>query len=211
MVKVQVAAELFIEYKSIRKEIYMDTIIYDKAKQIITEYLRLEKDEIHPDTHLVNDLGVDSLSLVELAFRLSEAFSIKMIEADENRLIFKNLIDYIEKQKQITSTFPEFIANFPEVDMPMKGIRGKFLQAGDHQVVFWNIDPMTLPPHKHGAQYGIIVEGEMTLVIGEERKFLKKGDELYIPAGVEHYVIVHSPLRVVDFFAEPNRVKAKKS
>lgn len=69
--------------------------IYDKVSSIIIDYLRLEQGELKPESHIVNDLGADSLALVELGFKFSEAFNIGMINPDESSMIISNLIDRI--------------------------------------------------------------------------------------------------------------------
>ena len=187
----------------------MNLDIYNRAKKIITDFFRLDKEEIQPHTHMVNDLGADSLALIELAFKLSEEFSIKMIEPDENRLIFENLVNYIEKETIMNDNFPEFIQKLPEADVPAPGIHGRVLQGNQQQVIFWNIEPQTLAPHKHGAQYGIIVKGEATLIMEGKNIPLTKGTSFFIPQGIEHSLIVHTPLQVIDIFDDPSRVKAK--
>lgn len=74
--------------------------VYQQAKQIITEYLRLKDDEIQPDTHIVDDAGADSLALVELGFRFSETFGVPIVDTGDDKLIFKNLVRYIEDHMQ---------------------------------------------------------------------------------------------------------------
>lgn len=105
--------------------------------------------------------------------------------------------------------FPEFTKQLPVVDIPLDQAKGRLLQAGDHQVVFWEIDPGRFPTHTHGAQYSVILDGKATLCIGEERRDLKKGDEFFIPADVEHSIEIHSKLRAIDVFAEPDRFKPR--
>ena len=78
--------------------------IYDGAKTIITNYLRLKKDELQPDSHIVDDMGADSLALVELGFQLSEKFSVPLMDTSDEIMIFKNLVRYIyESQLQMPS------------------------------------------------------------------------------------------------------------
>lgn len=71
--------------------------VYETAKKIITEYLRLKNDELQPDSHIVDDIGADSLALVELGFRLSETFGVPIMDTSDDKLIFKNLVAYIEE------------------------------------------------------------------------------------------------------------------
>lgn len=72
--------------------------IYEKTKEIITGYLRLEKDEIHEETHMVDDLNADSIALVELGFRISETFSIPILEPNDDLMVFKNVVSHIYEQ-----------------------------------------------------------------------------------------------------------------
>ncbi len=71
--------------------------IYQETKKIITNYLRLKEDELQPDSHIVDDIGADSLALVELGFQISEKFGVPLLDTDDEKLIFKNLVAYIEE------------------------------------------------------------------------------------------------------------------
>lgn len=81
--------------------------VYERVKKIIVEYLRVNDEEVEPDMHVVNDLGADSLALVELGFRFSEAFSIPVIEANEELLVVEDLVLFIQEQmSKNTTDFP---------------------------------------------------------------------------------------------------------
>ncbi|MDP4183102.1 MAG: phosphopantetheine-binding protein [Bacillota bacterium] len=69
--------------------------VYDKTKELIMDYLRVDEKEILPETNLVDELCADSIALVELGFRFSETFSIPMVEGDSELYVMKNLVDYI--------------------------------------------------------------------------------------------------------------------
>lgn len=69
--------------------------IYSKVVELISDYLRLEKDELKGDSHIINDMGADSLALVELGFKLSETFDIPMLEPTEDAMVINNLVDII--------------------------------------------------------------------------------------------------------------------
>ena len=49
--------------------------VYDRVKKIIVEQLGVEEDEVVPSANFVDDLGADSLDLVELIMSLEEEFS----------------------------------------------------------------------------------------------------------------------------------------
>jgi quercetin dioxygenase-like cupin family protein len=54
-----------------------------------------------------------------------------------------------------------------------------------------------------------MVEGEMELTIGGEKRLIGKGDWYYIPEGVEHSAQFPSRVNVIDFFDSTDRYKAK--
>ena len=71
------------------------TSVYATAQKLIADYLRVAQDELGPDTHIVDDLGADSLALVELGFQISETFGVPMLDTSGDKLIFKHLVEYI--------------------------------------------------------------------------------------------------------------------
>ena len=104
--------------------------------------------------------------------------------------------------------FPKMITSLPEADIEFKGVKGWISQSNYHQIVFLEIEPIgKVAEHSHGAQWGIIVEGEMDLSIGGITKTYKKGDSYYIPDGVLHSAVFKSKTWAVDFFADRNRYK----
>ena len=108
------------------------------------------------------------------------------------------------------TAYPDIIRNLPEIDVPLQGVRGWMLQSDNRQLVFFDIEKTAVvPPHSHCAQWGMVIEGEMTLTIGGETKTYKKGDWYYIPEGVEHGAKFRSRVFVLDVFDDPGRYKAK--
>ena len=109
-----------------------------------------------------------------------------------------------------TAPYPEMITGLPQADILLDGVRGWISQASDHQVVFLDIDPIgEVPPHSHGEQWGIVVEGEMELTIGGETRRCGPGDSYHIPAGVMHGAKFLSHFRAIDVFADADRYQAK--
>ncbi len=72
--------------------------ISQKVSQILVDYLRLDRDEITPERHIVHDIGADSLAMVELGFKFSQAFGIGMITPTDDNLVIGNLILQIEAE-----------------------------------------------------------------------------------------------------------------
>ena len=116
-----------------------------------------------------------------------------------------------DRMKQWDGTlYPDLVRNLPEVDIPIEGVRGWLLQSDKKQMVFFDIQPVAaVPPHSHCAQWGLMIEGEMSLTIGGDTKRYQKGDSYFIPEGVEHWAVFHSRVNVIDFFDAPDRYRAK--
>ena len=107
--------------------------------------------------------------------------------------------------------YADFITALPEADISFEGVKGWLSQAGDHQVVFLEIDAIgEVAEHKHGAQWGIVVEGEMELSIDGESKIYRKGDSYFVPAGVLHSAVFKKKTWAIDVFADRDRYLAKK-
>ena len=52
--------------------------IYDKVKDVIVDQLNVEEDDVTEDATFVDDLGADSLDIVELVMALEEAFGVSI-------------------------------------------------------------------------------------------------------------------------------------
>lgn len=72
--------------------------IFARVASTLTEYLRLDQGEVTAQSHIINDLGADSLAMVELGFQFSEAFQIGMITPTEENMILQNLVEHIERE-----------------------------------------------------------------------------------------------------------------
>ena len=106
--------------------------------------------------------------------------------------------------------YAESITNLPMIDIPLPGVRGWLSQGADHQIVFFDIEPIgVIPPHSHGEQWGMVIEGQMDLTIGGETRRYGPGDSYHIPAGVVHSAKFLTRVRVMDFFADVARYKPK--
>ena len=108
-------------------------------------------------------------------------------------------------------SFPELIKDLPEADISFEGIKGWISQSDNHQVVFMEIDAIgKVAEHSHGAQWGVVIKGEMELTIGGHTRTYRKGDPYFIPEGVPHSAIFSQKTYVIDYFADKNRYKVKK-
>jgi acyl carrier protein len=72
--------------------------IEEKVKKIIAEKLSVELSEVKPEASFVDDLGADSLDLVELIMSMEEEFDIDISDEDAEKIVtVKDAIDYISK------------------------------------------------------------------------------------------------------------------
>ena len=70
-----------------------------KVKSIIAEQLGVGEDEIKAESAFIEDLGADSLDIVELVMAFEEAFEIEIPDEDaEKNATVKDAIDYIESR-----------------------------------------------------------------------------------------------------------------
>jgi acyl carrier protein len=65
------------------------------VSKLLTNYLRLDPDEVTEASHVTNDLGADSLALVELGFKFTESFGIGMLTPNGDNMIVGALVDDI--------------------------------------------------------------------------------------------------------------------
>jgi acyl carrier protein len=70
--------------------------IEEKVKHIIVEQLGVDEAEVKPEAHFVDDLGADSLDVVELVMALEEEFTLEISDEDAEKLTtVKQVIEYI--------------------------------------------------------------------------------------------------------------------
>lgn len=63
-----------------------DERIFEKVKTIIVEQLGINEAEVTPDASFVEDLGADSLDVVELIMALEEEFDLKITDEEAERI-----------------------------------------------------------------------------------------------------------------------------
>ena len=61
--------------------------IEEKVKKIVAEKLSVELDEVVPQASFVDDLGADSLDLVELIMAMEEAFDIEIPDEVAEKIV----------------------------------------------------------------------------------------------------------------------------
>lgn len=70
--------------------------VEDKVKKVIAEKLSVDLSDVVPEASLVDDLGADSLDLVELIMSMEEEFDIDIPDEEAEKLVtVKDAIEYL--------------------------------------------------------------------------------------------------------------------
>jgi quercetin dioxygenase-like cupin family protein len=86
--------------------------------------------------------------------------------------------------------------SWPEARLPVEGLHGRILKSEDYTVVFMAADlDVVVPMHRHGAQWGVVLDGTMELKIHGECVTYRRGDSHYIPTDVDHEAILYAGWR----------------
>ena len=78
-------------------------MILEKLKRLIAEQLGVDEDIITMDTHFEDDLGVDSLDVVELTMAMEEEFNLEEITEEDLAKVVTvgDLVRYLQQQLDI--------------------------------------------------------------------------------------------------------------
>lgn len=71
--------------------------IFDKVKEIIVEQLGVGEDSVNEESSFIEDLGADSLDIVELIMAIEEEFDIEIPDTDAEKVVtVGDVVDYIK-------------------------------------------------------------------------------------------------------------------
>ena len=72
----------------------------DRVKKIVVEHLGVEQDKVTEDASFIDDLGADSLDIVELVMAFEEEFNVEIPDdAAEKITTVKDATDYIDQHQ----------------------------------------------------------------------------------------------------------------
>ena len=76
--------------------------IEDTLRKFIAERLSVDESDVVPEASFIDDLGADSLDLVELIMGLEEEFDINIPDEDSERILtFQDALDYIRTEGKV--------------------------------------------------------------------------------------------------------------
>lgn len=73
--------------------------IFEQVKKILCDQLDLDEEQVTEDSEVIDDLGADSLDIVDLVMTLEEEFDTKIPDEDiENLRTVGDIVKYIEER-----------------------------------------------------------------------------------------------------------------
>ena len=75
--------------------------VFEKVKEIIVEQLGVDEGEVNTQASFVDDLGADSLDIVELVMALEEEFDLEIPDEDAEKIqTVGDAVNYIKENAQ---------------------------------------------------------------------------------------------------------------
>ncbi len=74
---------------------------FDRVKKVVVEQLEVAEDEVTPQASFVDDLGADSLDVVELVMGLEEEFDVEIPDEDAEKITtVQEAVSYIDEKSK---------------------------------------------------------------------------------------------------------------
>jgi len=78
----------------------MASAVEQRVKEIICEQLGVSEDQVTPQASFIEDLGADSLDIVELVMALEEEYDMEIPDEDAEKVrTVSDVVEYIESNK----------------------------------------------------------------------------------------------------------------
>jgi quercetin dioxygenase-like cupin family protein len=108
------------------------------------------------------------------------------------------------------SQFPNIITDLPQAEIPIEGLKAYLVQGSGQQVVFMSFENhVEVPEHSHEAQWGVVLEGEIELIINDKKQIFTKGEMYFIPKNVRHSAKIRAGYKDITLFNQLDRYKTK--
>jgi len=73
-------------------------MVFEKVREVLAAQFEIDADSISMETNLIDDLGADSLDVVELIMSVEDEFGISINDdAAANLITVKQIVEYIDK------------------------------------------------------------------------------------------------------------------
>ncbi len=75
--------------------------IFTIVKQVISKELEVEEEKITPESRIQEDLGADSLDVMNITMRLEDEFNLRIPDEDLTKIsTVQDIVDYIQSHLQ---------------------------------------------------------------------------------------------------------------
>ncbi|ARQ99554.1 MULTISPECIES: acyl carrier protein [Campylobacter] len=75
--------------------------IFDEVRDVVVEQLSVAADAVKMESKIIEDLGADSLDVVELVMALEEKFDVEIPDSEAEKLIsIADVVNYVEGLKK---------------------------------------------------------------------------------------------------------------
>ena len=75
---------------------------FERVRAVIADELEVSEAEVTEDASFTEDLGADSLDLVELVMRLEEEFEVEIPDEDAEKIrTVRDALTYIEEKQKV--------------------------------------------------------------------------------------------------------------
>ena len=72
---------------------------FERVKKVVVEQLEVDEKEVTPEASFVDDLGADSLDVVELVMGLEEEFDVEIPDEDAEKITtVQEAVNYIDEK-----------------------------------------------------------------------------------------------------------------
>lgn len=109
----------------------------------------------------------------------------------------------------MSNTFPPFIEALPKPEAAVDIVAN--IVPSDHALtMFFEVEnDLVVPAHRHGAQWGVVLRGQMELDIDGVVNTYRAGDTYYVPDGALHTARIKGGYAGIDVFADAHRYEAR--
>lgn len=109
----------------------------------------------------------------------------------------------------VDRTFPPFIEALPRPEASVDIVAN--IVPSDHVLtMFYEVeDDLVVPAHRHGAQWGVVIRGELELEIDGAVCTYRAGDTYYVPDGALHTARIKGGYAGIDVFADADRYQPR--
>ncbi len=102
-------------------------------------------------------------------------------------------------------TLPVFLNAIPCVDTGIRGVCGRAIRGPVLCVIFEFAEQVHVPEHVHGAQFGIVIAGDLRVRRGNEICCFEAGSSYRIESGQPHEGWIKEGTVLIEFFEDADR------